>query len=167
MTAASSIRQANQGSYDFYLASTPTPPAPGARTDTRSSPLLSHKREAAAARRTFRAEPARDLPAAAASDDRATTSLGEVRQPRFPSVLLEIGYHDNYEDAQWIENNIDPIAQSLVQSLTAYFGLPFTSIRPRAARLYGTRPPRAVRSTCAAPPPSPAWSSEKFRTAPP
>ena len=46
---------------------------------------------------------------------RATTSLGEVRQPRFPSVLLEIGYHDNYEDAQWIENNIDPIAQSLVQ----------------------------------------------------
>ena len=63
---------------------------------------------------------------------RATTSLGEVRQPRFPSVLLEIGYHDNYEDAQWIENNIDPIAQSLVQSLTAYFGLPF--VYPGPAR---------------------------------
>ena len=63
---------------------------------------------------------------------RATTSLGEVRQPRFPSVLLEIGYHDNYEDAQWIENNIDPIAQNLVQSLTAYFGLPF--VYPGPAR---------------------------------
>lgn len=31
-----------------------------------------------------------------------------------------------------VENNIDPIAQSLVQSLTAYFGLPF--VYPGPAR---------------------------------
>ena len=55
----------------------------------------------------------------------ATTSLGEVRQPRFPSVLLEIGYHDNYEDAAWVENNTPAIARNLVLSLTEYFGLPF------------------------------------------
>ena len=56
---------------------------------------------------------------------RPTTSLGEVRDPKFPSVLLEIGYHDNASDAAWIENNLDTIAQNLVLSLTEYFGIPF------------------------------------------
>ena len=56
---------------------------------------------------------------------RNTTSLGEVRDPKFPSVLLEIGYHDNYEDARWIENNIPRIAQNLVLSLTDFFDIPF------------------------------------------
>ena len=54
-----------------------------------------------------------------------TTSLGEVRQPRFPSVLLEIGYHDNYADATWLEGHWDAIAQQIARGLTEYFGLPF------------------------------------------
>ena len=56
---------------------------------------------------------------------RTTTALGEVRQPRFPAVLAEIGYHDNYEDALWIEGHTEAIAQQLARALTAYFGLPF------------------------------------------
>jgi len=42
-----------------------------------------------------------------------------------PSVLLELGYHDNTADALWVQNNIEPIAANLVLSLTEYFGLPF------------------------------------------
>ena len=44
---------------------------------------------------------------------------------RFPAVLLEIGYHDNEEDARWIEHNITEIARNLVLSLTDYFDIPF------------------------------------------
>ena len=54
-----------------------------------------------------------------------TTSLIEVRGPRFPAVLLEIGYHDNVEDAQWIESNLREIARNLVLSLTDFFDIPF------------------------------------------
>ena len=57
---------------------------------------------------------------------RSTTSLGEVRQPRAPAVLVEIGYHDNEADARWIESHIDAIGQSLAMSMAEYFGLPFT-----------------------------------------
>ena len=39
--------------------------------------------------------------------------------------MIEIGYHDNYDDARWIENNITEIARNLVVSLTDYFDIPF------------------------------------------
>ena len=48
-----------------------------------------------------------------------------------PAVLLELGYHDNYADARWVQNNIEAIAANLALSLTEYFGLPFiTPITP-------------------------------------
>ena len=56
---------------------------------------------------------------------RSTTTLGEVRDSKFPANLLELGYHDNYEDARWIEGNIPEIARNLVLSLTDYFDIPF------------------------------------------
>ena len=40
-------------------------------------------------------------------------------------MLLEIGYHDNAADAQWIAGQIELIAQTLVQAMTEYFGLPY------------------------------------------
>ena len=61
-----------------------------------------------------------------------TTSIGEVRRVRAPSVFLELGYHDNPDDAAWVKNNLDAIARSIVLSLTEYFGLPF--LEPQAPR---------------------------------
>ena len=55
----------------------------------------------------------------------ATATLGEVRRPRYPANLIELGYHDNYDDARWIENNLDAAAQAIARGLTEYFGLPF------------------------------------------
>ena len=54
-----------------------------------------------------------------------TSSLAEVTRTRAPSVLAELAYHDNPEDAEWIKNNIQKIAANLVQGLTIYFGIPF------------------------------------------
>ena len=54
-----------------------------------------------------------------------TITLRELRRTNAPSVLVEVAYHDNLEDANWIKNNIQPIARALSRSLTEYFGIPF------------------------------------------
>lgn len=59
-----------------------------------------------------------------------TTSVGEVRRVRAPSVFLELGYHDNADDAAWIKNNLEAVARNIVLSLTEYFGVPFLEPRP-------------------------------------
>lgn len=85
---------------------------------------------------------------------RSTTSLGEVRQPNFPSVLLEIGYHDNAADARWIEGNLQPIAEVIAISLTEYFGIPYIApITPWTGVVnvgYGTLNLRSFPSSTAA-----------------
>lgn len=127
MTAGSSIRQANQDYYDLYLAlhSNAAPEGrygqergiiafyyPGSVQGERAAELI-----AEALRQIY------PLPSRVTT--RPTTSLGEVRQSRAPAVLVEIGYHDNYEDARWVEENLDAIARQLARALTEYFGLPF------------------------------------------
>lgn len=54
-----------------------------------------------------------------------TYTLAEVKNVNAPSVLIEIAYHDNPSDAQWIRDNIDLIAKAIVLSMTEYFGIPF------------------------------------------
>ena len=60
----------------------------------------------------------------------ATTRLAEVTRTRAPAVLVEIAYHDNVDDADWIAENIPAIARNLSQSVTDYFGLPFVNPIP-------------------------------------
>lgn len=127
MTAASSIREANAGNYDLYLAlhSNAAPEGhygeqrgilvfyyPGSRQGQRAAELIAEE-----LRKIY------PLPEKVAT--RSTTTLGEVRLSRAPAVLAEIGYHDNYEDARWLEGHWDDIAQQLGRALTRFFGLPF------------------------------------------
>ena len=126
-TAADAIRQGNAGNYDFYLAlhSNASPEEisgqnrgiiafyyPGSSQGQRAAELI-----AAQLREIY------PLPELVTT--RSVTSLGEVRQPRAPAVLVEIGYHDNYEDAEWIESSRPEIAQALARALTEYFDVPF------------------------------------------
>ena len=76
----------------------------------------------------------------------ATSALFELRNTRIPAVLGEFGYHDNLQDAQWIENNLSAIARSLALSVTEYFGLPFLSPGPvRMARVQTVSGPLNLR----------------------
>lgn len=54
-------------------------------------------------------------------------SLYELRESNAPAVLVEVAYHDNPEDAQWIRDNVDGIARALAQATAQAFGVPFIS----------------------------------------
>ncbi|MCI8803033.1 MAG: SH3 domain-containing protein [Oscillibacter sp.] len=127
MTAGSSIREANRGYYDLYLAlhSNGAPEGrygeergiiafyyPGSSQGQRAAELIAQ-------------ELRKIYPLPGKVTTRSTTSLGEVAQSKAPAVLVEIGYHDNYADALWIEGHMDDIAQQLARALTEFFGLPF------------------------------------------
>lgn len=127
MTAGSSIREANRGIYDLYLAlhSNGAPEGrygeergiiafyyPGSRQGQRAADLIAQ-------------ELRKIYPLPNKVTTRSTTTLGEVARSNAPAVLAEIGYHDNYSDAVWVETHMDAIAQQLARALTEFFGLPF------------------------------------------
>ena len=128
MTAASSIAASNSGNYDLHLAlhSNASGGVAGSRrgSEVYYFPTSQNGKRAAEiiANNLQLIYPipngVRTVP---------TTTLGEVRRTRAPSVLIEFAYHDNYEDALWIQNNINAIAQNVVISLADYFGIPFVN----------------------------------------
>ena len=127
MTAASSIAASNAGNYDFHLA-LHSNAAPEGRYGTIRGIIAFYYPGSARGKRAAEIF-ADNLRAIYPLPDRvraqATTTIGEVRRVRAPAVLLEIGYHDNTDDAVWIKNNLDEIARVLVLALTEYFGIPF------------------------------------------
>lgn len=54
-----------------------------------------------------------------------TTTLAELRRTKAPAVLVEVAYHDNWEDATWIINNIEAIGRNLSLSVADILGVPF------------------------------------------
>lgn len=53
------------------------------------------------------------------------TTLAELRRVTAPSVLIEVAYHDNYADAQWIKDNIQAIAYNLSVSVADILDVQF------------------------------------------
>ncbi len=125
--AAAAIRESNAGNYDLHLAlhSNASPEATAGQNrgiDVYYYPGSTKGKEAA---EKF-ADGFEDIyPLPNKVRTLTTTRLGEVRQPKAPSAFLEIGYHDNPEDAQWIVSNIPKIARNIAESLTDYFEIPF------------------------------------------
>ncbi len=125
MTARSSIQQANEtGGYDFYLAlhsnASPEEFAGMLRgPDVYYNPAKPESRRAA----DLIADELRKIyPDPQLVDVLPTDYLGEVLRPNFPAVLVEVAYHDNPEDAEWIVNNIDLIAQALANATEEFVG---------------------------------------------
>ena len=126
-TAADAIRLGNSSNYDFYLAlhSNASPEAQAGRVQGSIVFYYPGSSRGLRAAELIAGELREVYPNPELVTTRPTTSLGEVRRSRAPSVLAEIGYHDNYQDALWIENNRPAIAQALARALTEYFDVPF------------------------------------------
>ena len=60
-----------------------------------------------------------------------STTIAELRRTKAPAVLMEIGYHDNRDDAAWLMSNLQTVAEALAKGLTQYFSLPFTPVCTR------------------------------------
>lgn len=54
-----------------------------------------------------------------------TTTLAELRRTKAPAILVEVAYHDNVDDANWIKNNIDAIGRNFALSVADILGVPF------------------------------------------
>ena len=130
--AAGAIADSNDGSYDVHLAlhSNAAPEslsgklrgidiyyAPGSRFSQILANILADRLKTV-------------YPIPDQCRARPTTTLGEVTQTKAVAVLCELGYHDNEQDANWIRNNLNRIAITLVQGLCEYFGIPFISAGP-------------------------------------
>ena len=132
MTAASSIRASNEGNYDLHLALHSNAAPEGKYGQIRGIivfyyPSSLRGREAA----TLVADGLKAIyPLPNQVRAEGTTAIGEVRRVRAPSVFIELGYHDNPDDAVWIQNNLAAAARNIVLSLTEYFGVPFLEPRP-------------------------------------
>lgn len=138
MTAADSIEMSNAGNYALHLA-LHSNAAPDGRygqiqgIDVYYSPRSSQGKRAA---QIFAQNLKSIYPRPSLVRIVPTVSVGEVRLTRAPAVFLEMGYHDNEDDAKWIKENIQKIAANIVLSLTQYFGIPFVEpAEPRAAEV--------------------------------
>lgn len=49
----------------------------------------------------------------------------ELRATNAPAALIEVAFHDNLEDANWIINNIEKIGTSLAKGVLKYFNVPY------------------------------------------
>ncbi len=131
MTAASSIAASNSGNYELHLALHSNATASGNGT-VRGTEVYyyptSEKGKMFADIAASNLQLIYPLPARVRTVP--TTSLGEVRRVKAPGVLIELAYHDNAEDAQWIRDNIETIAANLVLSVTEYFGIPYNTPQP-------------------------------------
>lgn len=126
------IQQSNEGNYDFHLAlhSNAAPESLAGRlhgTDVyyyAASPEGRRGAEIIADNfKNIAPDPSlvRAIP---------TTTLAELTRTKAPSALIEVAYHDNVPDANWITDNLQVIARNLVQSLARYFGIPFIEAQP-------------------------------------
>ncbi|MEG2420113.1 MAG: N-acetylmuramoyl-L-alanine amidase [Oscillospiraceae bacterium] len=132
MTAASSIRASNAGNYDLHLA-LHSNAAPEGKYGQARGIIVFYYPSSVEGRRAAQivADNLRSIyPLPNKVRAEGTTAIGEVRQPRAPSVFIELGYHDNPDDATWVKQNLEPIAQNIVRSLTEYFQIPFLTPRP-------------------------------------
>lgn len=126
-SATQSIRQSNSGNYDLHLALHSNGAPESIYGQVRGSDVYYYPSSAEGKRAANLIADALKTIYPNPNKVRAlgTTSIGEVRQTKAPSVFIELAYHDNVDDANWITSNLNLIARTIVLALTEYFDIPF------------------------------------------
>ena len=137
-SAAAAIRQANAGNYGLYVAMHSNAAPEGQYGSKRGCDVYYYRygQNSRRAAQLFAENLRQVYPLPQSVRIVPTTTLGEVTQSRAPAVLLEIGFHDNVSDANWIKSNLDAIAWAVADGIVRYFGLPLAQPQaPRSARV--------------------------------
>ncbi|HOK69811.1 MAG TPA: SH3 domain-containing protein [Bacillota bacterium] len=127
LTVGGSVRLSNAGNYDLHVALHSNASGPARAGQQRGIDIYYYDGSAESKRaadliveQLKKIYPNPDLVRAL-----PTTSLYELNNTIAPAVLAELGYHDNLEDAKWIQNNIYNMASAISSAIAAYFGVPF------------------------------------------
>ena len=130
--AAAAIRASNAGEYDFHLALHSNASGPGREGSTRGIDVYYYPNSSDSLRMAEilvdNLKVVYPLPESVRAVP--TRTLGEVSRTTAPAVLAELGYHDNTEDALWVEDNLPNIASAIALGVTEYFGVPFQQPQP-------------------------------------
>lgn len=126
-TVSNSIADSNSGNYDFHLA-IHSNAAPPNMSGAIRGPDVYYYRDSTQGRNDAeiiannlkQIYPAPDLVTVV-----PTTTLAELRRTTAPAVLVEVAYHDNVDDANWIKNNVETIGRNLALSVADILGVPF------------------------------------------
>lgn len=127
MTLGEAIADSNANNVDFHLA-IHSNASPESIAGTRQGPVVYYYSTSPYGREMAEliAEQMRQIyPDPGKVQVLPTVTLRELRRTNAPSALVEVAYHDNYQDANWIKENIQPIARALSKALAEYFGIPF------------------------------------------
>ena len=127
MTLSQAIADSNSGNYNLHLAlhSNAAPPSDEGRY--KGADIYYYPSSASGKRlaETIQSNYEQTYSDPSNVDIIPTTSLAEVRRTNAPAALIEVGYHDNPQEAQWIRDNIDNIARSLSKSVADFLNVPF------------------------------------------
>ena len=122
-SVSTSVAASNAGNYDFHLA-IHSNAAPENLAGMLQGPDVYYYRDSSRSRAAAEIF-ANNLKLIYPNPELVTTTLAELRRTAAPAVLVEVAYHDNVDDANWITSNIDRIAENLALSTADYLGVPF------------------------------------------
>ena len=124
---SSSVAQSNAGIYNFHLAIHSNASPASSAGKNRGTQIYYYPGSAQSKRAAdiFAENFKKIYPDPALVKTVSTTSLAEIVRTNAPAILIEVAYHDNKADAQWIRENIDEIAENLSMSTAEFLDVPF------------------------------------------
>ena len=126
-TLAKSIEESNAGNYDLHI-NLGSIASPYLQTGSQQGPVVLYYNDNEEGRKAAQAI-ADNFKAIYPRPDLVTTlsnqTLSELKDVKAPSVLVEVGYHNNTLDAYWIRDNIDNISRFIELGVSQYFNIPF------------------------------------------